>query len=273
MPRAKSPKRVAGELGFKLNRLEVFAEGAKRHYRKARIPKKPDPETGEQRGFRDLRVPDEQLAMLHTQIRKKYLQRELPAFVHGGVSGKSNITNATTHRGNKYFFVTDLRDFFPGVRPHMAYRVFVEQGLSADAARLLTRITTLEGGVPQGSPSSMHLANLSFSPIDDALALICVRFGLTYTRFVDDLTFSSRKDFKVRVSDIIGVVSEGGFRINNRKTYFKAGLTDVTGIRTARSRLRPPTRLLKKLDRLEPGSTQRRGLEVYIAQIFNSSLN
>ncbi len=107
---------------------------------------------------------------IKTQILKKY---EFQDFVQGGVKGKDNISNGVIHKGNKYFFTTDLRDFFPSVNNKDVYKVFIENGFSPDVSSIITKLTTFEGNVPQGIPTSNYVTKLAALPMDTDLLKLC----------------------------------------------------------------------------------------------------
>lgn len=164
---------------------------------------------------------------IKTQILRKY---DFQDFVQGGVKGKDNISNAAVHKGNKYFFTTDLKDFFPSINNRDVYKVFVENGFSADVSSIITKLTTYKGNVPQGIPTSTYITNLAALPIDLDLLKLCGQGEIKYTRFVDDLSFSSKKDFQHLLPEIILIITSNRLRINNRKTRYKIGPTEITGI-------------------------------------------
>lgn len=110
---------------------------------------------------------------------------------HGGIRGRSPATNAKAHRGKRCVVKMDVRSFFPSVQHKRVYRMFRhEHGFGKDVSRLLTRLVTLRGGLPQGAATSPAVANHFARAVDEALRSSVERHGLTYTRFVDDLTFS-----------------------------------------------------------------------------------
>ena len=94
---------------------------------------------------------------------------------------------------------------------------------------MITKLTTWKYELPQGTPTSTHLANLVFLKTDFELIELCNRNGLTYTRYVDDLTFSSQQDFREVLNDILEIVKSNGFQLSYRKTKYK-GKQNITGI-------------------------------------------
>lgn len=152
-----------------------------------------------------------------------------PENIQGGVKRKSNISNAKKHQGKKYQFATDLQDFFPSVTHKQMYGLFLSLGYSNHISHWLTKLTSIEFELPQGTPTSTAIANLVFLVIDQKLITLGKEYGLTYTRYVDDLIFSSDKDFRFLTNKILGIVKDGGFKISYRKTKYE-GNQLLTGI-------------------------------------------
>jgi RNA-directed DNA polymerase len=65
-----------------------------------------------------------------------------------------------------------------------------EHGFGRDVARLLTRLVTLRGGLPQGAATSPAVANQFARAVDEGLNSSLERHGLRCTRFIDDFTIS-----------------------------------------------------------------------------------
>jgi RNA-directed DNA polymerase len=197
---------------------------------------------------------------IKTQILRKY---EFQDFVHGGVKGKDNITNANVHKGNKYFFTTDLKDFFPSVNHRIVYQTFFKNGFSADVSSALTKLTTYQGNIPQGIPTSTYITNLTALPLDYELIILCNENEIKYTRFVDDLSFSSKKDFKKLTEQIIETIKKHKYKINDRKTLYKIGPKEITGVEVRNNLIKASKGIF---ERYETATTENRkqGLRNYI---------
>ncbi|MCR9162601.1 MAG: reverse transcriptase family protein [Nannocystaceae bacterium] len=85
----------------------------------------------------------------------------------------------------------DLIDFFGSTRADRIERYFRFVGWTEEAAGLLTRLTTYEGALPQGAPTSPALSNRVNYGLD---AIIAGRYRVNYTRYADDITISFRSD-------------------------------------------------------------------------------
>ena len=171
------------------------------------------------------------LKVIQKRIHKRILtELKLPDFAYGAVQKKDNVKNAKRHQGKKYVFTTDLTDFFPSINHHQVFEMFRIYEFSPTVARILTQLTTYKGKLPQGTPTSPTIANLVFVKTGKNLVRIAEEHGLTFTSFVDDLTFSAPSDFKNVAPKIIETVQKDGFRISHKKTNYKTKNPIVTGV-------------------------------------------
>ena len=195
----------------------------------------------------------------------------LPYYAFGGVKGKDNIRNARFHKGQKYVFQTDLKDFFPRITNRMVYAMFVENGFSHDVASLLTKLTTFQGHLPQGAPTSTTIANLVFVPTGRALQSIADREGLRFTTFVDDVTISSQNDFKAIIPEIMEIIhpnEDSQFKISQGKTTYRSGITNITGVKMLNNSLAVPDNLITKIGAEKNQNTSRyKGMLNYTLRI------
>lgn len=220
-----------------------------------------DKNTGKNKTYSDgtlkkraIRPPKHDLKVIQRSINRNLLSKiELEPNVYGGVKGKSNISNAKCHQGKKYVLTTDLMEFYPGIKADRVYGFFLEMGYSNHIANWLTKLTTFKNELPQGAPTSPLLANLIFKKSDKELVALSKMHSITYTRYVDDLTFSSPLDFETIIAEILDIVRRNGFRVNHRKTYYK-GRQNITGIEVRNNHIDVPLKIKLKLqDELEKG--------------------
>ncbi|WP_127132981.1 reverse transcriptase family protein [Pseudoflavitalea rhizosphaerae] len=195
---------------------------------------------------RTFRIPSQLLKEVQIRIKNNILDKiPLPDCVHGGVKGRSNITNAKKHQGNKYIFVTDLQEFYPNISMRRVFQLFSNLGYSPHISHWLTLLTTRKNELPQGSPASTSIANLIFLEADTELMKICKESNITYTRYIDDLTFSSQSDFGGLVDDILQIVIKNNFKISRRKTKYE-GKQSVTGIEVFLNKIDAPKHIIEK---------------------------
>ena len=106
-------------------------------------------------------------------------------------------------------------------------------------------MTTWKYELPQGTPTSTHIANLVFLDTDLELIKLCNSNKITYTRYVDDLTFSSQQDFRHLLSEILNIVTSNDFKLSNRKTQYKGNQT-ITGIDVFLNKIDAPKKIVEK---------------------------
>lgn len=187
------------------------------------------------------------LKIIQSRIKDQILANiELPNEIHGGRKQRSNITNAKPHQGKKYTLTTDLQDFFPSIKVKRIHDTFTNLGFNKQSTFYLTRLTTWKGELPQGTPTSTHLSNIIFLETDYKLISFCKEHDITYTRFIDDLTFSSQKDFQHLIEPILTIILQSGLRISRRKTYYKKNQT-ITGINVFLNKIDASENILLKV--------------------------
>jgi len=152
-------------------------------------------------------------------------KRRLP-YAKGGVIGSSPLWNVAEHVGNRYFFTLDLASAFENIRADRLVEVVEDLidepllvGSYGFAEFLKHYCLTDKGGLITGAPSSSDLFNLYTGVlIDEPLGMLAKKHRLTYSRYIDDLTFSSLEPIGRRKREQIrDVVSSAGFEISHRK--------------------------------------------------------
>ena len=145
---------------------------------------------------------------------------------HGYVEGKNIITNAEIHKRKKIIINIDIEDFFSSF--HFGrIRGFFEKNrvfnFPNEIATIIAQISCFRGSLPQGSPLSPTISNLIFNIVDLKILKLAVKYKLDYTRYVDDLSFSTNDTiFKKNIENFLNelniLIIDNGFRINKRKT-------------------------------------------------------
>lgn len=217
-----------------------------------------------------------ELKTLQTILNKRVFSKiAFPTCVYGSVKGKSNITNALQHKGKVYKFLTDLRDFYPSITSKMVYDALIVEGFSPDIARLVTKLTTYKNQLPQGTPTSPIVANIVFKKVDLAILKTLENKNITYTRYVDDLTFSSKDNFQYLHCILLKHITDFGLNINRKKTNYKKGITDITGVQVKNNIIKETHSFKKKLERADLPEISLKGCLAYKARIrsFNTYSN
>lgn len=174
-------EQLAGRLGVS----PVELAGVTITYEAFRIPKR-------RGGTRTIHVPADPLKALQRRILHRLLRR-LRAHPNatGFERGHSIVTNALPHLGKDVVIRMDLVDFFPSISADRVQHYFRFIGYDEEAARLLTKLCTHNGSLPQGAPTSPRLSNLVNYRLDARLATMAERRGLSYSRYADDIAFSA----------------------------------------------------------------------------------
>lgn len=139
---------------------------------------------------RTLRVPCKGLKAVQRSLNHDVLQvldRERASYCR---AGRGVLKAAVAHERRPALLHRDIARFFPSVSSNHVVRTLIGEGFSPYHARLLASVCTLDDELPQGAPTSVTLGNLVLKPLDRRLSVLCKKFGLTYTRYVDDLAIS-----------------------------------------------------------------------------------
>ena len=170
--------------------------------------------------------------------------------VHGFVIDKNVVTNARVHLGAKFVLNLDLKDFFPSVNFGRVRGMLMARpyNIPAEAATVLAQICCFKGELPQGAPTSPIVSNMVCATLDSHLQKIAQRYNCLYSRYADDLTFSTRankfpKSLAREVSTATGseiviggelerLIRDNGFEVNPKKTRLQTPIRrlEVTGI-------------------------------------------
>jgi len=159
---------------------------------------------------------------------------EAPKGVHGFVKGRGTVTNAACHLGRDVVLKVDVKDFFDTIGIEKVCAGLTQFGFTDECAELVASVTLVDGKLAQGFSTSPLLSNMAFLGTDEALAAFAQSRGVTFTRYVDDLSFSGVKgsiddDF---LNSLTGQLATLGWTVNPTKTRFmrRGGPQFVTGL-------------------------------------------
>lgn len=171
--------------------------------------------------------PNDAMRLVHTRLRRR-LRRMVDRLPHatGAIKGSSPYHNVRRHRHNQFLFLTDIHGAYQQVDPERLAEIILELKPDfADSAQelvdFLMRYCMSEiGGLATGAPASPDLFNLYAGVlIDETLAAYCSGRKIIYTRYLDDLTFSTAEPFgPVKRPQMLDLVRAGGFTTADRKT-------------------------------------------------------
>lgn len=199
-----------------------------KHYRTFRIKKRLG-------GMRTIHAPRTFLKVFQAYFYHAFLaDLEFSPSVHGFLQNSSFVTNAKVHINSKHALNLDIKDFFPSCTEDKV-RTALEEAFEFQDPFLsdLVSLLTYEGSLPQGSPASPAISNLILRAFDVEMIALSRKFDAKYTRYADDLTFSSSSKLPIELKDrVVSSLSAVGFKINEKKSRFMSSQSgiEVTGL-------------------------------------------
>jgi RNA-directed DNA polymerase len=172
-------------LGVGAGERKFLEKHAIHRYRGVNVPKR-------RGGTRLLMVPERRLKFLQRKVHQLLLEIYRPRTpVHGFVKEKGAITNANQHQKRPYLVNIDLRNFFGVISRRRVHGMLVRMGVPNDTADAVCAICVTANQLPQGAPTSPILSNLVAYRLDRDLMKFAKTYRLRYTRYADDISFSS----------------------------------------------------------------------------------
>ncbi|WP_159036296.1 reverse transcriptase domain-containing protein [Clostridium botulinum] len=222
------------------NLRNIIFEYKKNSYEKFDIPKKSG-------GIRTIYKPNSQLAAIQHELCDILYNSYKPHYnAHGFIKDKSILTNAENHVGKKYILNLDLENFFESVKFPRVRGMFINYfGLKENVATILANICCHpEGFLPQGAATSPVITNILLKTLDKELTRLAKESNWAkYSRYADDITFSSNKKFIKNIveeidgqivlgKELVWLIQKNGFKVNEKKTRLqtKYDHQEVTGI-------------------------------------------
>ncbi|MCK5127881.1 MAG: RNA-directed DNA polymerase [candidate division Zixibacteria bacterium] len=148
-----------------------------------------------------------------------FLQRlKFPDNMHGGLKGRTTYSYAKPHKGKKAILKSDIKDFFPNVRPTQVYREFIRLGCAPDVARVITKLTMLDGCLPQGSPTSTVIGNIVTMNLAKRLKGLADSIKASSGTYVDDVVLSGPTYIAKKEKLVLKIIEQEGFSPNITKT-------------------------------------------------------
>lgn len=213
---------LARALGLQASRLIEIAENVQDFY----SPNKPEIKpNGKIRQTYSVKDP------LH-KIQRKILDEiisgvDFPDYLQGSIKDPDNprdyIQNANLHAGREVILKEDISSFFPSTQENLVLRVWKYFfKFPNDVAEILTKLTTYNGAIPEGAPTSSAIANLVFWDREPNLEYELRQKSYTYSRYVDDITVSSttrltKKELQNITTKIYSMFISSGLKPNRKK--------------------------------------------------------
>jgi len=198
-------------------------------------------------GQRLITAPNSGIKYIQSNLSKLLLNvYQAKNCTHGYVKDKSIKTNAKTHLNKKTVINIDLENFFPSINFGRVRGIFKSYPFNFNdiVSTTLAQICCYKGSLPQGAPTSPIVSNLICYRLDNHLLDLAKKGKFVYTRYADDITFSTNVfPVPIEIGNIVennliiseelsSVIKANGFSINEKKTRYahKNNRQEVTGL-------------------------------------------
>lgn len=209
-------------------------------YNTFKIPKKSG-------SFREINSPIDKLKSIQKKLAYilKLIYKIKPA-AYGFIEKKNIKGNAAKHVRRKNILNIDLKDFFHQIHFGRVRGMLMSKpyNIGKEAATVIAQIACYNGVLPQGAPSSPILTNMICSPLDTQLTNLAKKYELVYTRYADDITFST---FNLKFPTVIvkgemnnliigeeldNILKRNSFSVNDNKIFLNSNKVrqEVTGL-------------------------------------------
>lgn len=220
----------------------LYVKNVENCYKSFEIPKKKG-------GIRIINAPTDDLKSIQLKLSNALweYQQELwrkkeisPNIAHAFIKKKSIFTNAKIHRNKRYVLNIDLTDFFDSFhfgRVRGFFNKNKDYHFPVEVATVIAQLSCYNGKLPQGAPSSPIITNIICNILDMRILKIAKKYRVDYTRYADDLTFSTNnskflENYDDFYNELSNEINNAGFKINAKKTrlQYRDSRQEVTGL-------------------------------------------
>lgn len=215
---------LAGLFGKSYKELSKLIYRKQGLYREFVVPKKNG-------GERVISTPIKELKAIQLKLKDMLESYYEPRnIVHGFVTKRSVLTNATPHAGKRFVLNLDVKEFFPSINFGRIRSLFISKpfNFNEHVATVIAQICCFGNKLPAGAPTSPLLSNMIAFRLDRELKELASLNRCTVTRYADDITFSFTcskerlpKDILVFENDelkvgsvLLNIFKNNGFSIN-----------------------------------------------------------
>ena len=199
------------------------------------------------KGVRKIIAPDSGIKHIQSLLLKVLMEYyPVKSCVHGYVENKSIKTNAQLHIKKKIIVNLDLKNFFPSINFGRVKGIFKSYpfNFNDEVSTTIAQICCYKGILPQGAPTSPIVSNFICRKLDNELITLSKKGRFHYTRYADDLTFSTNilplpdvigsiLDNKLIISkELLEIIKTNGFTVNKKKIRYskRENRQEVTGL-------------------------------------------
>ena len=198
--------------------------------------------------LRTIHAPTNVLKLIQRRLNEILQNVYIPKpVVFGFTAGKDIVKNAEMHKKKNWVLNIDLEDFFPSINFGRVRGMFMHRpySLPEEVATTIAKICCFNNSLPQGAPTSPVISNMICAQMDSQLQDLAWKHRCFYTRYADDITFSTTlRKFPSEIAtinsilsvelgqDLSNIILKNGFEINRAKVrafaYFQR--QEVTGL-------------------------------------------
>lgn len=245
-----SPRQLAAllDLEYRILIYHTRKSPAHRRYSAFEIPKSAG-------GTRKILAPISPLKIVQRKLAQVLYSVYSPRpSVQGFAQGCSIVSNARKHQKRRFVFNVDLKDFFPSINFGRVRGMFMAHPYQRNSgvATVLAQICCHNNQLPQGAPTSPIISNMICAKLDSELQRLAKKWKCTYSRYADDITFSTNlRKFPTAIAspmettggehwapgeELEKLILSNGFQINQNKVRLsdQFGRQEVTGLTTNR---------------------------------------
>ena len=232
---------LCSALELDIDALKELAVRAPKMYKAYSIPKKNG-------GLREVEQPYKIIKKAQYTILDGLTDLPVHKTATAYEKNSSIKANAEAHKSNQYILKLDFKDFFHSIRPrdfrkHLS--IYLEKRFTRQELAIIWRFLFVAKKrnrkawlcLSIGAPSSPRIANSMMYIFDECTAKECEKLGIIYTRYSDDLTFSTNipnqlKNIQIIIAQIIEKHEFNFLKINNAKSTYlsKKNSRRVTGL-------------------------------------------
>jgi len=200
---------------FSIQTLAGILSNSSKYYRSFEIPKR-------RGGLRKIDAPYPILEQIQRAL-VRYLQNrcEISECAYAFCRGKNAVMHASSHVGSNEILTVDVENFFGSITRQQIQQTLLINNIESDNSHIASLISTLNGVLPQGAPSSPFLSNAVFHALDVRFSRLASHLELNYTRYADDLAFSGQSIPRNLPRLIDKILSSKGYNLNSMKTKLK----------------------------------------------------
>ena len=181
---------------------------------------------------KNLKILQKNLSEKLCMLYEKYYRSTRPS-AHGFLKEKSIITNANQHKNKRYVLNFDLKNFFDTIHFGRVRGLLMKEPYNVPeyCATLLAKIICYKNKLPQGGATSPIISNMICTKLDYKFQLLAKKNKCRYTRYADDITFSTNlrkfplakgRGRDVSLSEeVVKIVEDNGFSINENKSILQ----------------------------------------------------